>query len=143
MNLPENTAKLLSYLGLIPFIFSSLLIWSPKYQEYAHDSLAIYAAIILTFIGAVHWGIVISSETISRSTARLCLSVIPALISWLVLLTSANYILPLLSACFIVFFWLEQLLMDDLMPNWYVKLRNRLSFFVVTLLLFGWIGLLQ
>ena len=136
-------AKILGHLGLIPFAFSSLLVWLPKYNELAQASLTIYAAVILTFIGAVNWGIVISTKSVKNSTAKLIFSIIPALISWILLLTSTIHELLMFAICFLILWWVEQLMMKDLMPNWYIKLRNRLSFFVVILLLFGWIGLLQ
>ena len=136
-------ANILGYLGLIPFAFSSSLVWLPKYNEHAQAGLTIYAAVILTFIGAVHWGIVISTKSVKNSTVKLIFSIIPALISWILLLTSTSHELLMFAVCFVILWWVERLMMKDLMPSWYIKLRNRLSFFVVILLLFGWIGLLQ
>ena len=69
-----RTAKFLGYLGLIPFVVSSSLIWLQEYQEFAYASLSIYTAIILTFIGAVHWGITISSRTKYNCSIKLIFS---------------------------------------------------------------------
>lgn len=133
----------IGYLGLIPFVISSLAIWVSAYRELAYESLAIYASIILTFIGAVHWGFSSSTSQENKSNARLIFSITPALVSWLALLTVYEYVLPIFAICFALFWLIERYNFAEILPLWYIKLRSRLSFIVVGFLLLGWLGAIQ
>ncbi len=135
--------NIIGYLGLIPFVISSLAIWITAYRELAYESLVIYASIILTFIGAVHWGFGSSTSQENKSNARFIFSIAPALVSWLALLTMYEYVLPIFAICFVVFWWIERYYFAEILPIWYVQLRSRLSFIVVGFLLLGWLGAIQ
>ncbi|MEZ5476701.1 MAG: DUF3429 domain-containing protein [Thiolinea sp.] len=55
--------------------------------------LAGYAAVILSFLGAVHWGVVLGQQDWLKETEirrMLNYSVVPALLAWLALLLPVN-----------------------------------------------------
>lgn len=131
--------SLLGYLGLLPFIIPSLAISVPEYQPISHDILKIYGSIILTFIGAVHWGVTFTTSNVEQSGRQLLFSITPALISLIVLLAAHDTSLLVLAICFAVFWGLERSIFSHLLPGWYVKLRDRLSICVIGALLFSYI----
>lgn len=134
---------LIGYLGLIPFLISSIAIWVSAYQDLAYNSLAIYGCVILTFVGAVHWGIGITQTQKKQLKTRFIFSIAPSLVSWLVLLIAHEYALLILAFSFTVSWLIERSSFAEILPKWYVKLRDRLSFFVIGFLLLGWFGAIQ
>ena len=97
----------------------------------------------MTFVGAVHWGIAISTNKEKQSATRFIFSIAPTLVSWLVLLIVHEYALFILALSFTVFWLIERSSFAEILPKWYVKLRDRLSFFVIGFLLLGWFGAIQ
>lgn len=58
---PQDTAlvRTLGHAGLIPFVLLALLLWllSGELQTFVSMALAAYAALIVSFLGGIHWGI--------------------------------------------------------------------------------------
>jgi uncharacterized membrane protein len=80
--------RLLGYGGLIPFVGLSafaLYTEAPDLQSLAREGLALYTVAILSFVGAVSWGIAVASPGLTDSQRRhlLIFSVIPSLLVWL------------------------------------------------------------
>jgi hypothetical protein len=88
-----------------------------------------YAASILSFMGAVHWGVAMKSG-IPRQYA---VSVLPSLVGWVALNTAADRVPAFTLACgFIgVYFYDEHMARQRVLPPWYSKLRTPLTFAVV------------
>lgn len=125
-----SAAKWLGALGAIPFVFLGLAgpFIEASIQERAHFGLAAYGAVILSFLGGVHWGLAIadagSLQSNGATFARLGISVVPSLVGWVALLLSRPIGLLVLAAAF------SGLLLVDLhasrkaqTPTWYPKLR--------------------
>ncbi len=69
----------LSYTGLIPFVSLTLVIMvSDIYAQLAHHLLLSYAAVIASFMGAIHWGIALNNDRGNNHYQQM-LSVVPAL----------------------------------------------------------------
>ena len=78
----ETTAKALGYAGLIPVVVFASGCWIPlPYVVNAPYILIAYGAIILSFMGAVHWGAAMASTEQQRGSYIIA-SVIPALLAW-------------------------------------------------------------
>ncbi|AOK69371.1 DUF3429 domain-containing protein [Burkholderia multivorans] len=78
----------LALAGLVPFIALSWLSVhaSSRHDVYVH-ALLNYAACIVSFVGAVHWGIALRApESPPRQRMLYGWSVIPALMAWAVLM---------------------------------------------------------
>ena len=128
-----KTALLLGYGGLIPFVTLSLATWflTSHWLVQAHEALLLYASIILTFMGAIHWGVAMTRSAVP-SNIDLSFSVIPALIAWFAFFTtqSINYVILYIS-------FVGLCLIDSRgskqgnLPGWYPKLRVPLTTVVV------------
>lgn len=137
--------RLLGYSGLIPFIISSALIWIPQYHQTAFESLSIYSAIIVTFIGGVHWGIAVqlTQQAIpSRVNSQFIFSVIPSLIAWVAIVFIQSYTLIILAISFVLFRLIEKLHYIQHLPAWYSQLRNHLTLVATLSIIVGWLGTL-
>lgn len=56
---PPPLASRLVYAGLVPFVLGTALVWIvwPDVQPYVSLALSAYAAVVVAFLGAVHWGL--------------------------------------------------------------------------------------
>jgi len=136
-----RTVAWLGYGGLIPFLVlmpASLLdhhhgaVWS--------DALYAYGAIILSFIGALHWGLAMSLPELTerQRSAWFAWSVVPALIAWPAVLFSPPLAAPLLVVGFIAHYLQDRrLARQATLPGWYLPLRLRLSSVAVVCLIAG------
>jgi hypothetical protein len=97
----ETTAKALGYAGLIPFVVFSIGCWIPlPYVTNAPYILITYGAVILSFMGAVHWGVAMANKDQQQGKFFIS-SVLPALIAWPALLLAQSLALVILLAGFI------------------------------------------
>lgn len=132
----ETTAISLGYAGLIPFIVFSIGSWFqlPMLSDSTYI-LTAYAAIILSFMGAIHWGIAMSS-TEDQNGKYYIASVIPGLSAWIALLLPQRYAIMLLMIGFIaliIYDWSVE--KPQRLPDWYIPMRNRLTLVVVICLM--------
>ena len=129
----QARARLLGYAGLIPFVAAAgaLLVGPPAVEALALRSLLAYGAVILSFMGAVHWGLAMTASR-DDAVAQLSLSVLPGLLGWVALL------LPAVPACLLLLVGFAGLYVFDLraaprgaVPDWYPALRLPLTTGVV------------
>lgn len=135
------TVAWLGYGGLLPFVAlmpASLIdhhhgvLWS--------NALYAYGAIILSFIGALHWGLAMSLAELSerQRSGHFVWSVVPALIAWPAALFSPPLAAPLLVMGFIAHYLQDlQLAGRATLPGWYLPLRLRLTSVAVVCLVAG------
>jgi glutaredoxin len=132
---PE-AGRWLGYAGLIPLAAALLGYVSSgevRAAYFAHQFIA-YGAVILSFVGAVHWGLAISTG--GARVMRLSLSVTPALLAWAALLLPAGIAAWVLLAGFLVLrAWEASPPVARSLPAWYRQLRTRLTGAVALLLL--------
>ncbi len=133
--------------GLIPFIgcgWGTLALPAPDSERFLTALLG-YGAVILAFLGAVHWGFVLETPdpegaaTRAIDRVRLVLGVVPALIAWVALLMpllpSPEAGLAVLIVGHLATVVTEaQLRRRGLMPPGYMWLRWGLSIVVVVVL---------
>ncbi|GAB4188172.1 MAG: hypothetical protein Tsb002_14270 [Wenzhouxiangellaceae bacterium] len=126
----QQSANAVGYAGLLPFAACAALSWVQAWHELALQAGIAYGAVILSFVGAVHWGAVIVDRPLQGR--RLWLASVPALLGWLALLLTPLHGISLLIAAFAGWWLLER---QWHWPYWYRALRTRLSISVITLLL--------
>lgn len=87
---PSKTALLLGYGGLIPFvgISASSVLLEGTHQTTLLFCLLAYGATIISFLGAIHWGLNMREE--SPNHLQLVWGVIPSLAAWLSLIFSTQ-----------------------------------------------------
>lgn len=145
---PPRLAILLGYAGLIPFISGAIGIWitPPAWRTDVLMALLHYAAVILAFMGAIHWGLAMARERQDDASHRqLGLSVLPALLGWLAISSGlpALLALALLISGFIGLYMADvHAVKLELAPRWYTALRKPLTAVVLISLLAAWVGVL-
>ncbi len=131
---------LLGYAGLIPFIVSACGIWlaSTGMAVVLNQALLSYAACILAFMGAIHWGYAMRSNADSW---QLGLSVLPSLFAWLALNLPLPWAYAILTINFILLCIFDGVASrSGLLPWWYPSLRVPLTAIVVMSLIIGAFG---
>ncbi len=78
---------LLGFAGLIPFIGLAAASWglAPSTHALWVQAIEIYAAVILSFLGGVHWGLAMASTGATQHKGLLW-GVTPALLAWVIVL---------------------------------------------------------
>jgi len=140
-----TVAERLGYAGLIPFVVCCLLIvmGHGAMRQIAVQALVGYGAVILSFMGAVHWGRAMFDDAGFEEKRRTFLfSVVPALFGWLCLILNSRVALIVLGICFAALYLYDR---DRLgqrpSMTWYLRLRIRLSLVVVIVLLLAALAL--
>ena len=135
-------AKLIGFGGLVPFVILTFLafILPDPVRLLIFDILVHYAAVILSFIGAVHWGSAMAVSYNERLTekylwSRLSWSIVPALVAWLAtqMILSVSLLTLILGFVFTFIFDRRSGKRKEI-PTWYVKLRKSLTLVVVAAL---------
>lgn len=130
----------LGYAGLLPFYFmlAALALGIDLYGIDFKQSIANYAAVIVSFLGAVHWGQVVESDAWfdhSSRNKRLIWSVIPSIFAWLLL--SAPTLLMLLGLALLVAiaYAVDRYYLANRLNTAYLSMRLHLTIGVVIALL--------
>lgn len=103
---PSVCAQTLGYGGLVPFVGLALGVWFwTAHQAVAASAMLGYSATIVSFLGAIHWGLTMRDVN-GQSTSMLLWGVVPSLLAWVALLLPAASGLLLMAvllwACFAV-----------------------------------------
>jgi hypothetical protein len=136
-------ASALGYGGLVPFVAAVLgiALLDGELRVLATRALLAYGAVILSFLGAVHWGLLLA-RPVPAVPGRLLAGVLPALAGWVALLLPQRYGLALLVVAFGAFWLYEhRLLGATILPDAYLNLRRNLTLGVCSLLALGLIAL--
>lgn len=136
---PSAPAWVLRYgrLGLLPFIAPGLaaLVW-PDTAAVGGLALAVYAALILSFLGGGRWGIEVSSTDVDSRI--ISLAMLPTLAGFALLMLPAEargwQLAGLAAAHVVQGFWD---LRSSNLPVWYAGLRGQLTVAAVAGLLLG------
>ncbi|MGD1878131.1 MAG: DUF3429 domain-containing protein [Kiloniellaceae bacterium] len=126
-------ALALGLAGLLPFLACAAAAWAAGDRAYVIivNLQMAYGAVILSFLGAVHWGLALAQND-AGNWRRLGLSVLPALAGWLALMIPNALGLLLLAVGFVgVFFADRRSVAAGRAPAWYKALRKPLTLVVV------------
>ena len=99
LNRPTRWAWGLGYGGLIPFVSLAVAVWQPGGADRSRVLFALvaYGATILSFLGAIHWGLAMR-DAFGPSVGLLLWGVVPSLLAWLAMLLAPAIGLGLLIA---------------------------------------------
>jgi hypothetical protein len=114
--------------ALVPFVALAGAVWaSPEaYTPALLFWLSSYAAVILSFLGAVHWGAALLHPEMSEQDRGVFMtwSIVPAVAAWVSLLMPIKTGLLLLIATYVVQFAADRQLASRFrVPDWHVRLR--------------------
>lgn len=129
--------------GVVPFAAGTLGVWiaPPGWDNFALNLLLFYGATIISFLGAVHWGLALAG--VGRdgdgqdacNWTRLGWSVAPALIAWLSLvMVPLVGLVTQIGAVAVLHFADLHATRLGLAPPWYPRLRRPLSMIVIVCL---------
>lgn len=96
----------LGYAGLLPFVLGALLLWVVRADAhpYVAAALSAYAAVVISFLGAIHWGF--GFQQSQPATGLFVWGVVPSLVAWVavVLPPYAGLVVHgvMLVACYLV-----------------------------------------
>lgn len=126
-----TTVAWLGYGGLLPFLGLAVMsVVEPSHGLIYRGALLAYGAVILSFVGALHWAFAMTSPSLSDSqrAKTYAWSVVPALMAWFTYFLTVR-----VSAAVIILGFIAQYLMDQRivkqidLPAWYLPLRLRLT----------------
>lgn len=120
----------LGYAGLIPLVGLALLVWlvTPDLQAWVALALAAYAALIVSFLGGIHWGIGWSQMAQAPdSKTHFVWGVVPSLLAWPGLVMPPYAGLAWLGLVLIVCYAVDRRLYRQAGLGVWLKLRFRLS----------------
>ncbi|MBZ1349937.1 DUF3429 domain-containing protein [Alcaligenaceae bacterium LF4-65] len=138
-----RAALLPGLLGLTPFwaLALSTLAGTGIDPLLALTALIMYGAIILSFVGALWWGLAIHAPANAPRDTLFVWSVIPALIGWFATLALPDVGLRMLMAGLALQWVLDGMLMrkvPELIPSWMFRLRTMLTFGALGALGLAW-----
>lgn len=128
----------LSYGGLIPFVAAlcCFFLFDDPLRSFALNAFIAYAAVILSFVGAVHWGFLLKTDNVLNRNLLLCLSVLPGLVGWVALLMEQKFALIIFAVSYPLLFIYEKLSnVKDIVPDWYMPMRVKLTYTVTLIVL--------
>lgn len=139
----QRFAQALGYAGLIPFLYLAFG-WVDSAQSrfpggpFLIIFLVAYAAVILSFVGALHWAFCLQCDQLGAGW--LVWSVVPSLIGWVALcgvvlvehpFVQQKLIILMLIAGFaaqlVADFRMRRILSPLLWPDWFMRLRVQLT----------------
>ena len=132
----NTTAEAVSYAGVVPFVLCLAGIGLlPHYaaRELAQRIAISYGAVVLAFVGAVHWGLALAGRLAWRPI-RILGAVLPAGLGATATLLGGQRGLGLLVIGFGIFWLYEHRSAGTELPAGYLSLRRHLSLVVCTLL---------
>jgi Protein of unknown function (DUF3429) len=124
---PSPLALRLGYAGLIPFVAGALLTWvvRPDAHPYVVDTLAKYAALIVSFLGGIHWGL--GMREAETSAARFAWGIVPSLLAWIAAVMPAYAGLAALGALLVVCYLVDRQVYPQQGLKAWMTLRFRLT----------------
>jgi len=140
----RRVAWMLGAAGALPFVgLAALAVFADQRSAMiGHTALVAYAAVILSFLGGINWGLTIGTQSRAADDPgvemRLVVSVVPALAAWVGLLLPPIWGFVVIATAFVI------ILLNDVglsrrgyAPGWYPALRTPLTVVVVASLAAG------
>lgn len=109
-------------------------------------SLLSYAAVILSFLGGIHWGMAVAHYGHNKRVANWLIteSVVPAIIAWIAVLNAPMHIQLLILTLLFTFVWgIDSILFNrNIIPQWFFEIRCIITPVVVVSLYIAYFGII-
>lgn len=142
---PRRVADFLAYAGTIPFVVVAFILLFGNMlgmgmlRPLAAQGITTYAAIIVSFLGGIQWGLGIATYEQQPQTARslFTLSVVPSLLAWAMLFLPQSTSRIVVAIFLVGFVWIIDSLLhlQKVIPPWFFKLRCIVSGVVIVSLI--------
>ncbi|MEO0542939.1 MAG: DUF3429 domain-containing protein [Pseudomonadota bacterium] len=121
----QKAAFWLGLTGYIPFGALALgMFVGGAHAQTAQMLLIGYAAVILSFLGGIRWGVGLVAEDSKQQSVTLALSIIPSLWAWVAAFIGGNIAFLMFAIGFIAMGWWDnKLVVDGGAPAWFGSLR--------------------
>jgi hypothetical protein len=148
----QRIATLLGNFSLLPLFALAAACWFPwagPGQGRAQFALAAYTALVLAFLGGVHWGLVLKTPQLNKAQSWNALgwSAVALVLGWLAVSLLVFGLPPALVFAFLIADLLLAWAMDNTLfrqyqdiPQWYPALRMRLTLAAVVALAIALLG---
>ena len=125
---PSRWARRLGFCGLIPFMSLAAVLWVARPDDWPLASMALlgYGATISSFLGAIHWGLVMR-EGPAQPASSLLWGVVPSLLGWVALLLGHAPGLLLIAALLWACFAVDRVLFPRYQLQAWLPMRLRLT----------------
>ena len=144
----KRIAWFLGFAGALPFLVATSVLFvsdASSVRVPAIAALVTYAAVILSFLGGIEWGLAIRDESGNETTRviALGLSTVSSLAAWAVLwLPSPTWQVGTALGLFLGVWAADQWMASrGLLPTWFVDLRTAITALVVVTLAVALFGL--
>ncbi|MBC7624493.1 MAG: DUF3429 domain-containing protein [Aeromicrobium sp.] len=142
---PKRVATILSYAGTMPFITCAvILLFGPQLglgglRQFAGQAITTYAAVIVSFLGGIQWGVGLATHEQQPQTAKslFLLSVVPSLLAWAMLFLPNGSSRVIVAIFLVGFVWVIDALLhlQQVLPTWFFRLRSIVSAVVMASLI--------
>lgn len=121
----------LGHAGLIPFVLLTLLLWLviPEQHPFVALALQAYGAVIVSFLGGIHWGAGFRQALSTHHAPRVHFlwGVTPSLLAWVGIMMPAFAGLPWLGMVLLLCYWMDRRTWPDLGLAPWLPLRLQLT----------------
>ncbi len=132
----------LGYAGLIPFVAAALatiVLSDPGLLARIEQLLLGYGAVILSFLGAIHWGRVLQPRLPDQGHGLAVYGVLPSILAWMTLALSFGTAAPLQAALFLLVYLVDRAAYSGSeIPMDFLRLRLQLTSVAVVSILIAW-----
>ncbi len=142
---PKRVATILSYAGTIPFVVcAAILLFGTAMglgglRQFAGQAITTYAAVIVSFLGGIQWGVALATYEHQPQTAKslFLLSVVPSLLAWAMLFLPNGSSRVIVAIFLVGFVWVIDALLhlQQVLPTWFFRLRSIVSAVVIASLI--------
>ena len=123
-----DTARWLGHGGLLPFGIGVLLVWvglAPELHDFVIKSMSAYAALIVAFLGGIHWGLAFRNT--APAASLFVWGVVPSLLAWVAVLMPPRAGLVLHGVMLVVCYLVDRRVYPVQGAAHWLTLRFRLS----------------
>lgn len=121
----------LGHAGLIPFVLLAATVWlvDADLQPWAAIAMAAYAALIVSYLGGIHWGLAwkLASGPLDHQRAHLLWGVVPSLLAWPGVLMPPHAGLVWLALALVLCYLVDRRLYPSAGVGQWLTLRFRLT----------------
>ena len=130
-------AMALGYAGLLPFVAGAALVWLVQGEAHVYAAMALsaYAAVILSFLGGIHWGLAMRQPVAPLPT--LVWGVVPSLVAWVAVVMPAYAGLVVHGVMLVVCYLVDRRIYVAQGIGHWLTLRFRLSMVAAFCCFFG------
>jgi uncharacterized membrane protein YhdT len=144
----RNLPLTLTLAATVPFVgfamAASLRVFGDN--NFIVHALLSYSAVILSFLGGIHWGVAVTSYSNNKRAANLLIleSVLPPVIAWVAVLHAQLHIQLLVLTVLFTFVWaIDSMLVGrKVIPLWFFEIRCIITPIVVVSLYVAYFGII-